>query len=1037
VLCALLLQSAVAAAASPAYAPQPLATALEQFARATGLQLVYRTELAEGLMSKGAGAQLTAAQTLGELLRDTGLGFAFIDERTVTIFKVRSASDISATRTTGGTVEGTQKRSRLSWIEGLFGFAAGPIAPAAPGQDLAAGTAGARAAAEGYKTDELEEIVITGSLIRGVRAAGVAVTTYPAEQIQETGIANVADLLHQIGGVPRTSLDPQSQSREGSNINNIAPINLHGLDTPSTLTLLNGYRVAPSGFQFTGFDAPQIPINAIARVDVLQDGASATYGSDAVAGVVNIVLRTPFDGAESSGRIGWADGYRAEQFGQTAGKTWAAGGVFLAYQHSQRTPLRASSRSFLTDDWTRYGADNQQLVPPYVGVADPANLYVGSSANRRTYAVPTGQNGRGLTFANLTPGLNSQSTWLGTDGIGPENRNSFVGTLRQELTERVAFTADAFYNSREVVRSLRALSVNTPGASFMVVPDTNPFFVPGIPGVTASENLRYSFYQDFGPQSAPARESSFRLAGNLNFDLGAAWEGIVHAGWSRDWGVSSATNVSPSALAAALADPNPATAFNPFGSGSVNNPATLAKILGLLVRQQDYSVKDVVASADGPAVTLPAGPLRTALGVEYRRDLLTKNGIENYLTGLSDTSAYEPYYEKTEDRTVQSAYAEAFVPIVGPMSSVALLKSLSLTVAYRIDHYSDFGSTENPKFGIEWEPGLTGLKLRGTYGTSYRAPTLVEKDGIISMTTASLSLTPEAAPVNGLVLSQDGGSKLGPVKSTTYTLGVDFQPEWFSGGKVFVTYYNIAAKDYIQSPVIAPDIMYNPVDARYVVTKDTATANAILAQYFADPNQRRLVTSPIPVLGTVNFVLDDTDWNVGQLRTEGYDFGADYPWSNGTGNWDAGVSGTYVTSFRQQDYAGGPWVEKVNTNDAVPLRFVGRATLDWHKNGLHAGVAYNYQNAYLNSDYPNAGQPPYEPIDSLSTVDIALGYETGEHPTSGYLQGISVVLRVVNLFNRDPPIALTPDAIRTPIAVDTYHSDILGRTVAIAVAKRW
>lgn len=318
--------SASAEGLSEALAPQPLADALEMFSQQTGLQLVYDAALTRGIKTEGASAGQPTEQTLRELLRGTGLAFEFVNERTVTIVAAPAAS---------------------SQQESVAASDPARIAATSP---------------EGLRRIEVEEVLVTGSHIRGAPNRTAPVTVYTRQDIERTGYTSVQQFIEAIpqnfggdpGGVSEDGIVGRGSAKM-TNAEAASAINLRGLGVGSTLVLINGRRVAPSA-NASAVDVSIIPLSAIERVEVLTDGSSAIYGSEAVAGVVNFILRSDYDGAETNLSFGTVTdgGLRELTAAQTFGSSWSSGNLLLGVQHQQRDAMDSREREFtsLLDDPT-------------------------------------------------------------------------------------------------------------------------------------------------------------------------------------------------------------------------------------------------------------------------------------------------------------------------------------------------------------------------------------------------------------------------------------------------------------------------------------------------------------------------------------------------------------------------------------------------------------------------------------------------------------------------------------------------------------
>ena len=246
-------------------------------------------------------------------------------------------------------------------------------------------------------TAPVEEVLVTGSLIRGAEAVGVPVTALDAKDFQDSGHVTVADILR---SVPSIFVAPSTtQAATGGNEIRTQAINIHQLGGLRNLMLIDGMRYPLQNQNASKYDPSIIPTLAIQRVDVLADGASATYGADATSGVVNLILKRGYDGAVTQFHVGTARGATDTQEAQLFGRTWDSGDITLTFQHYETAAIKGSELDFYTTDFTPWGLDNESSIkasiPGIVSTGAP-NATLGTGCTN-CYSVPKGQNGTGLT----------------------------------------------------------------------------------------------------------------------------------------------------------------------------------------------------------------------------------------------------------------------------------------------------------------------------------------------------------------------------------------------------------------------------------------------------------------------------------------------------------------------------------------------------------------------------------------------------------------------------------------------------------------
>src|SRR5688572_1533274 len=334
--------------------------------------------------------------------------------------------------------------------------------------------------AEPERASSLDEIVVTGSRIRGSAPIGSTVTTVSRQDVELSGTVSTASLIQKLPQVFNLGVSENSRGQSGGsgNITYGTAINLRGLGPFSTLTLLDGHRTVPQGTTGFAMDTSIVPTVALERVEVVADGASAIYGSDAVAGVVNLILRRDFEGVEVSMRGGLGDEYDERNIGAIGGFGWSSGHMTLSAEHSFHSNLNGTDRDFFRGDLTARGGRDFRVVQ-----CRPGNIVVGGVS----HAIPAG----GVTPATantLVPNTTNRCDNAQYQDLLPEQkRNSVFATFDHDFNERVRMFASAFWTRREFVNQVGAQ------AAALTVRNVNPYFVAP-PGSTAtSVTVNYSF----------------------------------------------------------------------------------------------------------------------------------------------------------------------------------------------------------------------------------------------------------------------------------------------------------------------------------------------------------------------------------------------------------------------------------------------------------------------------------------------------------------------------------------------------------------
>jgi iron complex outermembrane recepter protein len=939
--------------------PRDLASALIAFSKQSGIQVTLSPELVEGHRAPRVAGAMEPAAALQQLIGPT-LAYEFIDASSVVIRPVEAA----------------------------------PTPPSAPGSIVSPGPEIA---------PPPEDIVVTGTRIRGVAPAGAQVITIDRSTIDQTGYSSTDQLLQSLPQNVATGASEANTRGAGSadmNADYGTGVNLRGLGTASTLVLVNGHRVAAGG-SGSFVDVSTIPLSAIERVEVLPDGASALYGSDAVGGVVNIVLRKDFDGAETSVRYGGAEGTDKVQLDQLWGTSWDGGNLLLSYEYSKRGALAARDRDYYTADLVPFGGSDLRL--PY---SNPGNIIAGNGS----YAIPPGQNGQGLSPGALIPGkINLLDQDLGSDILPEQTQNSIVTSLHQDLGSSADLFAEGYFTERDF-RTLGGAYVGP-----INVPRSNPFFVSPVPGAQ-SVSVEYSFLNDMGNLINSGRVFDYTGTIGANIDLPYGWRSQLSGSYSVDDEQDFAGNqVNTALLQAALADPNPATAFNPFGAGSNTNPATINAIRGYINDYVKTAIRSVDGTAEGPVFDLPGGAVRLAVGAEYRDETLNEEG-----STFLNTAQLQANTPSNLGRQIQAVYGELYVPIVGAANSLPGVEGLNLSLAGRFEHYSDFGSTSNPKYGVTWSP-VSGLSLRGSYGTSFQAPLLSQLD--TSANQYFLYPLPDPSSPTGrtetLIYTGGGSANLKPQTAKSWTLGADLQPDALPGFKASVDYFDIDYTNLINTlggnivSVLAEQNIYAPL-----ITRNPSSS--FLESIF---NSRQFFGLPVAP-SSVGAFIDANPVNLGELQERGLDISAAYQMKTGFGTISLQTNATYTLNYKVAVSKSSPPIDMVSTlNSPVDLRM--RSGIGWSDAGLEAAAFLNYVDGYKNT-----AVVPAQGVDPWTTVDLHFAYKPDGPP---WLHGTTVALDVQNLFNATPPFVNNPAAY----GYDPVNANVLGRFIGLQVSKKW
>lgn len=860
-------------------------------------------------------------------------------------------------------------RRRHAWLLGSAAVAC--LAAAAP--------ATAQTAA---KETNVEEVVVTGTSIRGEQPTGSDLVSVTRDDIVAIGAPTTAALLTKVPQLNSFNTLPRPGLNASVGVST-AP-GMRGLNPTATLILLDGQRlVAENPLQSTP-DPSSIPPAAIERVEIVADGASAIYGSDAVAGVINIITRKNLDGAETTLRKGWAQhGYDAVDLSQSFGKTWTGGSAMIVVAYNENSHLANYDLPYYTEDLRPFGGIDLRPINCF-----PPNLTAGGV----TYAQP-----------NYAPGpANACTPGLLNDTLPDYRRTSVIANLRQQLTDDFSIYADLKHTATYV------MSMNSPAGANITITTANPFFFRPA-GVTAnSESLTYNVGNVVTDirNHAFAKSTEFIVGGDYklphDFQLSA----------SLNYGVGKNAAHSPSfdaaALAAAAAGTTTATALDPFGNRtSPTVAAAIANFENLFTSDQklyDYQLK-----ADGPLFTLPGGQVKVAVGLDYKKygyDATNSVGAIGANQGLAVVSA---------ERKVKAIFGEVLIPLVGADNAMPGIRSLNFSAAVRHDDYSDFGKTTNPKYGVTWSP-FEGLTLRGSYGKSFHAPDMGDSYAVDTRAIffPNFGLVAPGSPPTDTIVLAGGNPGLQPEKAKTYSVGAEFNPTWLPGFRGSLTYWKIEYTGQIRTAPISTEVFTNPAFQFVVITNPTR------AQIDAIGSTFRLVstTNPIPNVGQI---IDLRRQNLSATNTDGIDFDFSYHWSTGWGAFAAGISGTHTLNFKLQSATGAPFLQQTNViKDRV------RGELSWIQGPMSAGGAINY-NGSFDQSYGSPTGTKVQSVDPFVTVDAHAAYDLED---KWVFSGTTLSINVDNLLNEDPPLQLVAGAY-------SVNATPLGRTIWVGLTKKW
>ncbi|MGH8032383.1 MAG: TonB-dependent receptor plug domain-containing protein [Luteimonas sp.] len=867
---------------------------------------------------------------------------------------------------------------------------------------LAASICPAAAAQTGEtQTVELAEVVVTGTRIRGAQPIGTPPIVITQEEIRKGGFTRIEEVLRSLpqnfSGGPRedTMIQQDGSDRATStNLSKGAAINLRGLGAGTTLVLVDGRRLAPGGSTGLFTDIANLPLAAVERIEVLTDGASALYGSDAVGGVVNVIMRKDFHGAETAVRaVAGAGGTHDYHFSQLFGTAWGSGSINLSYEYLRRDALHATDRAFSADtDQRRNGGDNFSTT-----TGNPGTIYIGN----RTWAIPRNQNGQQLNPASLVEGTVNFLNGAENLALLPEQtRQSVTAYVTQSLVERIKLWGQGMASWRNNVAA-------TPWSDFLTVPSTNPYYVNPTGG-TAPIIVRYDLTEDFGGVFSSAESDTYNAVVGIDVKLDGGWKLTADAAQAESRATSQSLGINRAALAAALADSHPATALNPFGDGAFTNPATIDSLRLTNNSRADSKQRAATLLAEGPILTRAAGDIRLAVGTDF----------QDYAYASQTTSA-----TAVGERDIRAVFAELRVPLVGATNARPGIRELTASLALRHEQYSDFGNSTVPKFGISWSP-IDALRLRASWSESFRAPDLASLDE--SRNSFSLGAVPDplAATGSSTILRWTGGNAgLKPETADNLTAGLDVKLPWLPHVQIGVTYFDIHYANRLQSPFVGltslAEFLGDPNYSAFATRNPDAAYRERVCNSGVASAVNRAACFATPISAIVDMRLANT----AQLNTDGVDLNLSYRRVTPRGTLGAGLLATHVLSYEQAVLESFPLISGLNRKFR-PVDTRLRANFSWDR-GAWSGIAFlNYID-----NYKDVTPTMTRRIASWTTIDLDIAYET--QISRGLLSGLSLALNVQNLLNRPPPF------VNTAFGYDVTNANPYGRVVSLSARKRW
>jgi outer membrane receptor protein involved in Fe transport len=443
---------------------------------------------------------------------------------------------------------------------------------------------------------------------------------------------------------------------------------------------------------------------------------------------------------------------------------------------------------------------------------------------------------------------------------------------------------------------------------------------------------------------------------------------------------------------------------------------------GATLRNSRFRTRTANAKADGPLFSWSSGTVRAAIGADWRSEDLSASlqGVNGLRVGRVDV-----------EQIVRSAFAEVYAPLIGSSEDGT---RLALSVAARYDDYSTFGSSVDPQVGLMWSP-VRGLRLRGSYGSSYKAPKLLDYDTSLNSAAAFHYIDP-GSPTgisHQLVLQGRNPDNYVPQKSKNFSVG--FSVDAIPKVRISANYYDIRYRDQLALP---------PGDSAVILGNPGVFGQLIVRDPSVEQVNEAIAFASLPFLAfnpdftfntnfdpsTVDVIVDETLRNMSETRTSGVDASVEYQLRTGAGTFRAGLAGTHILQLEQQLTSTSNAVDLASTiYNPTDLRL--RGSLAWMQEGWNLNVFVNYSNSYED----NRIQATPVKVSSYTTVDAHVGWSLANWFASGFWSGVTISLNGQNLFDEDPPenVVLTP----MDMGFDPNNSNPMGRFFSLEFAKAW
>ncbi len=919
---------------------------------------------------------------------------------------------------------------------------------------LAAGVAIGQSQEDAPADDgSVQEVVVTGSRIQRSDTSSVGpLQTLTSEDIVAAAPTSVGDLLQ---ALPSVGMSLNSNGTQGTSFG-VSSINLRYLGSAEgsgnrTLVLVDGHRWvnAVGGRGFRDFvDLNTIPLGIIDRIEVLKDGASAIYGADAIAGVVNIHTKQRLDGFEAAARYGLTD--RGDNENVSGFVNWGMQGerasALLSLSYNDTKPLLTMDRALTA----------RAIVPLTAPPTSPRGLYVlPGLSNNAFFGTPAGFAANAQGAITRLPGggpvgagaaadnsfrvaslpaddFNTQSQ--GIYAIGPSERYGAFARFGWRWSDDLELHAEALYNRRESNQLFSPVGLDVRGSrGFAISNDQafNPFGTAnGVPLANARAFSGNTFRiqrvaEEVGNRNNVQRIDTARLALGLDgrLQLAGEWRWDAFLSWSRNEATFDAFNqVNYDHVYQALRSPAvcaAATGCTPLDLFGTMTPQMADYIRYNGHDEQVATQVDFAVNASRELFALPAGAVGFAMGYEYRREKADDRpdafaASLSTVQPLSGGAPQPPTTAQAREPTAGSydlheIYAELNLPL---LRDLPFAYRLDVDAAARYSEYSTVGGEATAKFGLAWRP-VQDLLLRGTYSQGFRAPSILELyqgrrltnfqavdpcngggaglPGCAGVPSTYNQNQFGGGTINGVV---SGNENLEPETADTFSAGLAFTPGFLPGASLTFDWFRIDVDNAIAAQTATQLLQACAIRQVNCDLIDRASSGEVL-------ELRQAVV------------------NLSSIHVSGFDTTLGYAFDTRIGDFTASVDASYLDSFRTtivQPDGSTEIDERAGKSDqprSTFPRWKGQASLRYSRGDFDAG----YKARYIGSSYDVAGNPVNGgEIDAITYHDLQLAYSFGD---SKY----RVALGIDNFTDRQPPASWA----NNPINFDIYTYDIRGR----------